>query len=173
MTRRKERKALAKWEDHTRQWAHEIARDLVMAMVRGESMPATPYRVGVVLQPGEHVWAECPVRFVQEGQLGTQAGPDWRPPTRPWLVTSQRIVGRLGDGRLYGWGWSQTTGCRVDLVDPVEFVALDFPDGSVVAWVGPGVAPLAVAAISHLHGPRALVDHPGLRCLRQVEQCGV
>ena len=103
MTSRKQRKALAKWEDDARRWAHETARDLVMAMVTGQPTAATAYRIGVVLEPGERVWAECPVRFLQERHVGPQPGPDWLPPIRRWLATSDRILGRLADDRLYGW----------------------------------------------------------------------
>ena len=166
MTKRKERKALTKWEDDTRWWAHETARDLVMAMVKGEPMPATPYRVGVILEPGEQEWAECPVRFIQERSLAPYFDPAWIPPIRPWLVTSHRIVGRLADDRLYGWRWTQIVGCRIELTPPVERIALDLSDGSRIGWSGPGIAPLSVAAVSRLHGPRALIDHPGLMVLR-------
>lgn len=168
MTGRKQRRALARWEADTRLWAHDTAKDLVMAMVTGQPTPATPYRTGVVLNPGESVWAECPVRFLQERPVGTQAGPDWLPPIRPWLVTSERVVGRLGDDRLYSWRWGQVVGCRVELGLPVETVALDLQDGSGVGWIGPGTAPLGVAAVWRLHGPEALVLHAGLTPLRQA-----
>jgi hypothetical protein len=162
MSKRQETKALTRWENDTRLWAHETSRDLVTAMVRGEPTPATPYRVGVVLDPGELVWAECPMQFLQEGPpVNGQA-----PPIRPWLVTSTRIVGRLGDGCLYGWHWTQVRGCRADLTSPPEFVALDLADGSRLCWAGPGVGPLAVACVYRLHGLRALVNHPGLEPIR-------
>lgn len=170
MTGRKHRKALERWEHDTRLWAHETARDLVMSMVRGQPTPATPYTIGVVLNPGECVWAECPVRFLQERPVGTQAGPDWFPPIRPWLVTSERVVGRLGDDRLYSWRWDRVVGCRVELDPGVETVALDLQHGSRVVWIGPGTAPLAVAAVCRLHGPGALVLHAGLAPLRQAGQ---
>lgn len=168
MSRKKERKALARWETDTRLWAHETAKDLVMAMVTGQPTRATPYRIGVVLHPGECVWAECPVRFLHERPVGAQAGPDWLPPIRPWLITSHRIVGRLGEDRLYGWGWDQVVGCRVELVPGAEAVALDLRDGSGIAWTGPGTAPLAVAAVCYLHGSEALIYHGGLAPLRQA-----
>lgn len=163
MTKRKERKALARWETDTREWAHDTARKLVLAMVGGQPVPANPYGIGVVLDRGERVWAECPVRFLQE-VLPTNGPPT--PPVRPWLVTSDRIVGRLGDDRLYGWKWENIRGCRVDLSVLPEFVNLDLADGSRLDWTGPGVAPLAVAAVYRLHGREALVDHPGLSAIR-------
>jgi hypothetical protein len=172
VTGRKQRKTLARWEDDTRIWAHETAKDLVMAMVTGQPTAARPYSIGVVLEPGEQVWAECPVRFLQERPVLPPAGSTLIPPIRPWLVTSERIVGRLGDDRLYGWRWSQIMGCRIELTSPAERVALDLSDGSCLSWSGPGIAPLSVAAVSRLHGPSALIDHPGLAVLR-VHDCRI
>ena len=163
MTKRKQRRALCRWENDTRQWAHQTARDLVMAMVSGHPTPATPYGLGVVLDPGERVWAECPIRFLQEVLPADERS---LPPIRPWLVTSDRIVGRLGDDRLYGWRWEHMRGCRVDLAKSYESVILDPNDGSRLDWSGSGVAPLAVAAVYRLHGQQALVDHPGLKAIR-------
>lgn len=164
MTKRKQRRALERWENDTRQWALQTACDLVLSMVSGQPTPATPYGIGAVLDPGEQVWAECPARFLQEVLPG---GAPTLPPVRPWLVTSDRIVGRLGDDRLYGWRWEHTRGCRLDLSESQEFVALDLDDGCRLDWTGPGVAPLAVAAVYRLHGHRALVDHLGLAAIRQ------
>jgi hypothetical protein len=169
VTGRKQRKALARWEDETRLWAHETAKDLVMAMVTGQHRPVKPYRIGVVLEPGERVWSECPVRFLQERLTGQQVGQGWVPPVRPWLVTSERIVGRLGDDRLYGWRWRQVRGCRVEVSLPVERVSLDVDNASQVEWSGPGVALIAVAALYSLYGSVSLVDHPGLTVLRWRE----
>lgn len=163
MTKRKQRRALARWECDTRQWAHQTARDLVLSMVRGQPTPATPYRIGVVLDPGERVWAECPLRFIQE--IVPADGPAV-PPVRPWLVTSDRIVGRLGDDHLYGWRWENVRGCRLDLSPALEFVAVELDDGTRLDWTGAATAPLAVAAVYRLHGKRALVDHPGLSAIR-------
>ena len=167
MTSRKQRKAFARWENDTRQWAHRAARDLVLCLVSGQQTPATPYGIGVVLDPGERVWAECPITFLQE--VLPDDGPTV-PPIRPWLATSDRIVARLGDDRLYGWRWEQMRGCRLDLGTSRELVALDSQDGSRVAWTGPGVAPLAVAAVYRLHGQEALVDHPGLAAIRRSDR---
>lgn len=166
MTKRKQRRALARWECDTRQWAHQAARELVMSMVSGRLTPASPYGIGVVLDAGEQVWAECPIRFLQE--IIPTDGPSI-PPVRPWLVTSDRIVGRLGDDRLYGWRWENVRGCRVDVAIPAEFVTLDLHDGSRLDWSGPGVAPLAIAAVYRLHGREALVEHPGLAEIRLGE----
>ena len=163
MTNRKQRKAFARWENDTRDWAHRTARNLVLSMVSGQPTPVTAYGVGVVLDPGEQVWAECPLRFRQE-RLPAD-GPAV-PPVRAWLVTSDRIVGRLGDDYLYGWRWEHVRGCRVDLSLQAEHVALDVGDSFRLDWTGPGVAPLAVTAVYRLHGRQALLDHPGLSSIR-------
>lgn len=169
MTKRKQRRALARWECDTRKWAHQTARELVLSMVSGQPTPATPYRVGVVLDPEEWVWAECPARFLQE-----TVPPEGSaiPPVRAWLVTSDRIVGRLGDDRLYGWRWEHIRGCRVGLSELQEFVSLDTDDGSRLDWTGPGVAALAVAAVYRLHGRDALLNHPGLYAIRVPQTSG-
>jgi hypothetical protein len=163
VTKRKQRKALARWEDDTRQWAQKTARNLILSMVTGQPTAATPYRIGVVLDPGEQVWTECRVRFLQEILHSDRPTV---PPARLWLVTSDRIVGRLGDDRLYGWRWEHIRGCRVDLTASLEHVTLDPDNSSRLDWTGPGSAPLAVAAVYRLHGRQALLDHPGLSTIR-------
>jgi hypothetical protein len=167
VTRRKERKALARWEAEIRQWATDTGRSLVLAICTDQAVPATPYQVGVVIGPDEQAWVECPARFHQERPPSRQAvhSPFW-PPIRPWLVTSQRIVGRLGDDRLYGYRWEHFDGCRVELTAGNERVSLDLQDSGPLTWTGPGVAPMAVAAVWHLHGSHALLGHPGLGPLR-------
>ena len=57
-------------------------------------------------------------------------------------------------------------GARVDLTPGREAVALDFEGHSTLLWSGPGVAPMAVAAVFHLYGPVAMIEHPGLAPLR-------
>lgn len=167
MSARKQHKALDRWETDVREWAIDTGRLLVLAICQGEQMPVTPYEIGVVLGAGEEAWVQCPVRFLQDSvpHEGARLSGVW-PPTRPWLVTSERLVGRLGDDRLYGWQWDQVIGCRVELISRRERLALDLRDGSVLDWTGPGIAPMAVAAVYHLYGRGALIDHPGLVALR-------
>jgi hypothetical protein len=59
--------------------------------------------------------------------------------------------------------------CRVDLTPGTELVSIDL-HGSITHWTGPGIARLAIVAIARLYGPMSLLDHPGLACLRVVEQ---
>jgi len=167
MSTRKAQRALARWEMDTRAWATQSARDLVLDIYEGRPLPITPYRVGVVLFPGERVWAEIPARFPCERPPLPWAGRrPWQPPLRPWLVTTDRVVGRLGDDRLYGWRWEDIIGCRIELAPQREWVTVDAAGSGPVTWIGPGVAPLAVAAVYRLHGPAALLEHPALACLR-------
>lgn len=167
MTTRKQRRALALHEEETRQRAYQTARDLVLSIVGGQPVLAGPYGVGVVLDPDERVWAECSIRFLQEMNRLEESTV---PPVRPWLVTSDRIVGRLGDDHLYGWRWDHMRGCRVELSVPTERVALDLDNGSQLEWTGSGVAPLGVVAVASLYGQRALLDHPGLEALRRADR---
>ena len=72
MSRRKDAKALARWDDEARQWATATGRDLALDLYYNRETAARPYEVGVVLDPGEKVWAEVPVRF----------NLDWTPPVK-------------------------------------------------------------------------------------------
>jgi len=167
MSKRKDANALARWTEETRQWATERGRDLALDLYYDRETTTRPYGVGVVLDPGEKAWAEVPVTFnldwTQPAKPGEQAP---QPAVRPWLVTSARIVGRLADDRLHGYRWQKTVGARVDLTPGREAVILDVDGEPTLAWSGPGVTPIAVAAVFHLHGPLAMIDHPGLAPLR-------
>jgi hypothetical protein len=166
MSKRKLARAHARWEAATRTWAADTARSVLRAICDGHPLPLRPYHVGAVLMPGEQLLAEVPAQIVPDVWGGASDGV---PMVRPWLVTSERILGRLADGRLAEWQWHDMVGCRVDLTPGIELVSIDLPDGSITHWAGPGVAPLAVIAIVRLHGPLSLLDHPGLMCLRVVE----
>jgi hypothetical protein len=165
MSKRKIAKAHARWEAATRVWAAATARIVLRAICDGQPLPLRPYRVGAVLAPGEELLAEIPARILPDVWNGDSIGV---PAVRPWLVTSERILGRLADSRLAEWQWGQMVGCRIDLAPGSETVAIDLPDGSVTHWTGPGVAPLAIIAIARLYGPMSLLDHPGLTDLRGV-----
>ena len=167
MSKRKEAKALARWEHDTRQWAIDTGRDLALDLYYDRDRAARPYGVGVVLDPGEKVWAEVPVQFNLDLIPPVRAnGPTTPPAIRPWLVTSDRVVGRLSDDRLHGYRWENVVGARVDLAPGREAVTLDIENEPTLIWSGPGVAPMAVAAVFHLYGPIAMIEHPGLILLR-------
>jgi hypothetical protein len=170
MGKRNRAKALARWESDTRSWSTETARRLAIDLYQGRPTAQAPYRIGVVLDHGEVIWAETPLRFDADLPAPPMFANSRRtvsaPPVRPWLITNARVVGRLGDDQLNGWRWEGINGCRVSLDAGREFVALDLGGQRPLVWRGPAAAPLAVAAVFHLHGPAALVDHPGLSPLR-------
>jgi hypothetical protein len=168
VSRRSDRKAIARWEADTRKWAIETARALAIAVYRGDPLPTRPYRVGVVLGRQESPWVESPARFNLDTLLSMTAGVGGPSPYRPWLVTSERIVGRLGDDRLYGYRWDQVFGCRLDLTEASDRLTLDVEGEPPLTWTGAGTPPMAVAAVYRLHGPRGPLDHPGLTSLRIV-----
>ncbi len=98
--------------------------------------------------------------------LLAKPGEQAQSPVRSWLVTSGRVVGRLADDRLHGYRWERAVGARVDLTPGREVVSLDIESEPRLIWTGPAVAPLAVAAVFHLYGALAMVDHPGPAPLR-------
>ena len=77
-----------------------------------------------------------------------------------WLATDQRIVGRLSTGVIYGHPWTSITVCRVDLTPGREWLQRDLDGTAPGVWRGPGITPLAVVAVWHLHGPQAMIEHP-------------
>ena len=166
MSKRKDAKALDRWDNEARRWATATGRDLALDLYCNRETAARPYGVGVVLDPSEKVWAEVPVRFNLESPPLIKPCELARPLVRPWLVTSARVVGRLADDRLHGYRWERAVGARVDLTPGREVVSLDIDSEPTLIWTGPAVAPLAVAAVFHLYGVLAMIDHPGLAPLR-------
>jgi hypothetical protein len=176
MSVRKHKRELARWETATRQWATDAGRRLALDLHRGHEVPIRPYTVGLVLWGSRHeqVWGQIPARCSEDTPLTVRSGPPRRgdPARQPgitdWLVTSQRIAGRLYPDTLHWWEWATVVGVQVDLTGGGEYVQLDLPlPARPVRWYGPGVAPLAVAAVYYLYGPTAVLDHPGLTPLRE------
>lgn len=166
MSKRKEAKALSRWEGEARQWATAKARELALDLYYDRQTATQPYGVGVVLDPGEKVWAELPVRFNLDWVPQIKADEHAQPAIRPWLVTSARCVGRLADDRLHGYRWEKVVGVRVDLSPGREVVSLDIDSEPTLMWTGPAVAPMAVVAVFRLCGPLGMIEHPGLAPLR-------
>ena len=92
--------------------------------------------------------------------------PTPQPPVTGWLITNQRVAGRLFGNILHWWTWEQIVGARIDLTTGRDFVQLDLNGSPPIIWTGPGVSPRAVATVYHLHGATAMLDHPGLAPLR-------
>ena len=166
MSKRKDAKAMTRWSDQARQWATATGRDLALDLFYNRETTFRPYEIGVVLDFGEKVLAEAPARFNLDWTPSGKAGQSVEPAIRSWLVTSDRVVGRLADDRLHGYRWEQTVGARVDLTPGREVVSLDIDGEPTLMWSGPAVAPLAVAAVFHLYGPIGVLEHPGLVTLR-------
>ena len=167
MSRRRDGRAWAQWIEATREQARASGRALAMDLYHRREIAVRPYRVGLVLGAYERVWAEVPVQFnLDFAPPARPNGPVVPPQIRPWLVTSERVVGRLLDDRLHGYRWESVVGARVDLATGREAVTLDIENEPTLIWSGPGVAPMAVAAVFHLYGPVAMIEHPGLVPLR-------
>ena len=167
VTKRQAAKAMAQWERTTRQWAADTGRALALDLYHHRPAAIRPYDIGVVLDAGETIWAQVPVVFNQDQPAPGPAGPHPPAPAiRPWLVTSQRVVARLGDGFLHGYRWDDMVGVRLELAPGREALVVDIVGQPSLVWSGAGLAPMAVAAVFHLYGAAALLDHPGLDPLR-------
>ena len=142
---------------------------MVIALHTGDDIPLQPYGVGLVLHTGEVAWCQTLIRSSLDPTPATSAlTSSWQLALRPWIVTSERVFGRLSNDRLAGFRWAKIVGCRVDLTAGAEYVALDVEHQPFPAlWRGPGCAPLAVAAVYQLYGSHALLDHPGLDAIRR------
>lgn len=169
MNRRTQRKATAQWEANTRRWAIETARYLALSVYRGDPLPARPYALGVVLGPQETAWVECPARLNVGFTPLTVGETPARSHHSPWLVTSERIIGRLADNCLYGYRWDSVVGCRLNLAEASSWLCLERDGEPLLTWSGPGVAPMALAAVYRLYGARGLLEHHGLTSLRTAE----
>jgi hypothetical protein len=86
-----------------------------------------------------------------------------------WLITSQRIVGRLpASSEMISIWWSGLAGVDVDLKR--ERIVLNAVNRWTGMLTGPSVAPIAIAAIVVCHGVGALLIHPALESIRQSSQ---
>lgn len=157
----------AEWERQTRIWAIITGRSLALHLNHELALDVRSYTVGLVLRDDEQPWVEVPATcsadtpvLMGNGQSVLRTG--------PWLVTSQRLAGRLQPDILRWWAWDQVIGVQVDLTLGRERICLDIDESKPVYFDGPGIAPLAVAAVYKLHGPKAVIDHPGLAPLRAI-----
>jgi hypothetical protein len=175
-----------RWGWRQRPIAREDARNLALSIATNQPLPVAHYDIGVILQPGELPWQRawarlavwttqsCYVQHTRVGWWGYSARTSGRQVSTAgwqevgiidWLITSKRLVGRRpGDGRLESIWWAGLVGAQADL--ETEAVCLDSHNGWRGRLTGPGVAPIAVAAIAACHGPQAMLDHPGLGRLR-------
>jgi hypothetical protein len=70
MSKRKQTRALTRWTEEVRQWATAAGRALALDLYYNRESNLRPYDVGVVLNAGEKVWAEIPLRFNLQGSRG-------------------------------------------------------------------------------------------------------
>ena len=167
-----------------RRVAVKRARELVAALAQGWPQdPAAHLSDGVVLGAGEvalqrskthfSVWATRSTWLSHtrvrgwgrraESSTGEVSVSGWQEHGEvTWLVTSARLYGRAKDGEIFSIWWARLDNLEVDLDTDRMLLGTD-------AWraqlIGPGVAPIAVAAVAACHGTAALPAHPGLSCL--------
>jgi len=168
-----------------RRLARKQARDLVGTLFAGGHDRLVHLAAGVVLEADEVAWQRSMARlsvwstessWVTQSRvswLGRRAHSasreavvsGWRDHGRiDWLITSARLVGRApGDGELISIWWAGLSGIQVNL--DAEVIRLDAANGWRAKITGPGVSPVAVAAVAACHGPAALADHPALASL--------
>lgn len=160
------------------------ARELARAIVEDRRAPTAHLAAGVVLEPGEDAWQQTAARLqVRTNQPARMAWPGRRDSnvTREtatehwqdhgqidWLITSQRIVGRLpASNEMFSVWWSGLAGVDIDLEsDRIVFNAVNGWTGMVT---GPAVTPIAVAAVATCYGLEALLIHPALQCTRRSD----
>ena len=139
----------------------------------------------MVLQPGEDAWTTVRARLaVRSGHAAwtTYTQLSWpgrraKNVTREtatdqwqdhgeieWLITSQRVVGKLpASSEMISVWWSGLAGVDIDLKrDRIVFNGVNGWTGKLT---GPAVAPIAVAAVAMCHGLEALPKHPALEML--------
>jgi hypothetical protein len=152
---RKQRRTMQRWEVETRASAKSEAQYLTQALGSRACLPRLANFNGVLLAKGEELWAEGWVRYAQSGDAQYRA----------WTVTNHRLLGQLTNGKLVGPGWGDVIAVRVNLVAGSECLNVD-TSNLLFTLTGPGVAPLAVAAICATQGRASLATHPDLAPLR-------
>lgn len=168
--------------------AEAQARQLFDDLLGGDHVDAFGHlAAGVVLQPGELTWAAARTHLsVQSSRStwithtrvswwGRQAETTGRHHTTSawarrgqvdWVLTSQRLAGRLSDGELVSIWWNTITALHIDL-RPGQ-LGLQTTNGWRATLHGPEVASIAVTAIAGCHGPANLLAHPALTPLRSA-----
>ena len=140
--------------------AYHDARALAIELARDEpSVRFDPMQAGVVLKPGETVYRQVQlwIRVQQDGRWAGASLADV-------IVTDQRLLCRMGSGRLTSLWWNGVVGLHIDLA--AEHIVLDFGDGQPVCFSGSRATQVSVAAIASIYDAQALVNHPALATLR-------
>jgi hypothetical protein len=162
------------------------ARELAEAIIADLPDRTAYLSAGVILQPEEVAWARAKGRLaVRTSQAARYAYTDmnWagrraKSGTREaiteswkdhggitWLITSQRIVGRLpSSSEMISLWWSGLAGIEVNLNS--DRLTLNGENGWTGRLSGPEVASIAVGAIAMCYRPEALMVHPDLGAVR-------
>jgi hypothetical protein len=170
-----------------RRAAVKRARELVAALAQGWPQDrAAHLSDGVVLGAGEvalqrskthfSVWATrstwlsySRVRYwghCAESSTGEVSVSGWQDHGEvSWLATSARLYGRARDGHVFSIWWARLDSLEVDLDG--DRLVLGADDWSA-QLIGPGVAPIAVAAVAACHSTTAFLAHCGLSGLQGV-----
>ncbi len=172
-----------------RQAAAQQARSLAAAIIDCRQDPTVHLAAGVVLQLGEIAWLRARARlamrssqtswvaYTEMSWMGRQARNVSREISSrrwedygeiDWLITSQRLVGRLrGSGELISVWWSGLVGVDVDLRH--DRLTLNGVNDWIGKLSGPEISPIAVAAVGTCYGPEALALHSALAALRETQ----
>lgn len=179
MGKRKHASELAKRLRSERLAAYDDARRLAVQIVGAAPPPAVDvYSYGLVLNHGEQpyreFWMHWHMREIWTRNRITAALPErdfavWPEPQPAHLMlTDQRIACRDQHGELFSIYWTGLPGCQVDI--PAERITFDYHDGRAGAFTGTAAPVLAVAAVAHLFGIEALLEHPSIRVLHMPER---
>ena len=139
------------------------ARELALELA-GVSAPFTidAMAAGLVLEHGE-LGRRMVGLWLRIRLNGTWSLPGWS----QVLITDRRLLVRLDTGELISLWWGSLVGFEADLERGL--VVLDFGDGRPRLLSGPGAALVAVAGVSRLYGPGALLAHSALAPLRHSQ----
>lgn len=145
---------------HKRTAAYDDARALAVELGRGSSSCAfDDLNAGVVLAPHETVYRSTEV------WLRMQTSGAWGQGQRAnVLISDQRLLCRLFDGRWTSLWWNGVVGLQVDLA--AEHVVLDYGDGEPIALSGIQSAIIGVGAVAFVQGVEGLIRHRALDPLR-------
>lgn len=140
--------------------AYDDARSLAIELGRGSPLRAfDELAAGIVLRPNETVYRST------DAWVRSQFSGRWGAPRPARVVVSdQRLLCRLPDGRWTSLWWNGVVGLQVDLA--AEHVTLDYGDGEPIGLSGIRAPIIGVAAIAFVHGIEALIRHPALNPLR-------
>jgi hypothetical protein len=140
--------------------AFDDARALALEISRGiPSRRFDAMGAGLVLGSSETAY-----RWVGAWLTAQDCG-SWAPPN--WaqvLITDERLLCGFDDGRLVSLRWTEVGGVQIRLEQ--QSLLLSCGNHSPIRFVGAGTAAIAVAAVSMLYGPGALLTHRALTPLR-------